>query len=71
MSELMSPPLPDHWLQEFLGEPGELVPTGSPCILCSPLPNHWRSNKALQIPFKVFTFEVSIKTENCNYGIKR
>lgn len=43
---------------EVLFLTGELVPTGSPCILCSPLPNHWRSNKALQIPFKVFTFQV-------------
>lgn len=55
MAELMMPH--EQWMQEFLGEPGELVPTGSPCILCSPLPNHWRSNKALQIPFKVFTFQ--------------
>ena len=60
MTEIQGLPFPhEQWLQEFLGEPGELVPTGSPCILCSPLPNHWRSNKALQIPFKVFTFQAS------------
>jgi hypothetical protein len=49
--------VPDQWMQEFLGEQGELVPTGSPCILCSPLPNHWRSNKSLPMAFKVFTFQ--------------
>ena len=50
--------VPDHLLQDFFGEQGELVQTGSPCILCSPLPNHWRSNKSLPIAFKVFTFQV-------------
>ena len=54
MTEIM---VPDQWMQEFLGEQGELVPTGSPCILCSPLPNHWRSNKSLPMAFKVFTFQ--------------
>jgi hypothetical protein len=49
--------VPDHLLQEFLGEQGELVQTGSPCVLCSPLPGHWRSNKSLPIGFKVFTFQ--------------
>ncbi len=49
--------VPDHLLQEFLGEQGELVQTGSPCVLCTPLPNHWRSNKSLPIGFKVFTFQ--------------
>jgi len=49
--------VPDHLLQEFLGEQGELVQTGSPCVLCSPLPNHWRSNKSLPVGFKVFTFQ--------------
>jgi len=49
--------VPDHLLQDFFGEQGELVQTGSPCILCSPLPNHWRSNKSLPIAFKVFTFQ--------------
>ena len=45
--------VPDHLLQDFFGEQGELVQTGSPCILCSPLPNHWRSNKSLPVVFKV------------------
>lgn len=49
--------VPDHLLQDFFGGEGELVQTGSPCILCSPLPNHWRSNKSLPIAFKVFTFQ--------------
>ncbi|XP_040565836.1 segmentation protein Runt [Lepeophtheirus salmonis] len=49
--------VPDHMLQEFLGDQGELVQTGSPCILCSPLPNHWRSNKSLPVAFKVFSFQ--------------
>lgn len=33
--------------------PGELVRTGSPSIVCSALPNHWRSNKTLPVSFKV------------------
>lgn len=49
--------VPDHLLQEFIGDQGELVQTGSPCILCSPLPNHWRSNKSLPVAFKVFSFQ--------------
>lgn len=32
---------------------GELVPTGSPCVFCTPLPAHWRSNKTLPITFCV------------------
>ncbi|XP_046406707.1 runt-related transcription factor 3-like isoform X2 [Ischnura elegans] len=32
---------------------GELVPTGSPYLLCSALPAHWRSNKTLPVAFKV------------------
>ncbi|CAG0884207.1 unnamed protein product, partial [Cyprideis torosa] len=32
---------------------GELVRTGSPNVLCSALPTHWRSNKTLQTAFKV------------------
>lgn len=31
------------------------VRTGSPYILCSSLPNHWRSNKTLPVAFKVVT----------------
>ncbi|KNC26478.1 hypothetical protein FF38_08608 [Lucilia cuprina] len=33
--------------------PGELVKTGSPHIVCTTLPTHWRSNKTLPIAFKV------------------
>lgn len=33
--------------------PGDLVVTGSPHILCSSLPKHWRSNKSLPTPFRV------------------
>lgn len=36
---------------------GELVQTGSPAILCSTLPTHWRSNKGLPVPFKVVTLD--------------
>ncbi|XP_073829573.1 RUNX family transcription factor Runt related B isoform X2 [Musca autumnalis] len=33
--------------------PGELVKTGSPHIVCTTLPTHWRSNKTLPMAFKV------------------
>ncbi|XP_055587068.1 segmentation protein Runt [Uranotaenia lowii] len=33
--------------------PGELVRTGSPHVVCTVLPNHWRSNKTLPVAFKV------------------
>ncbi|XP_065087068.1 segmentation protein Runt [Ochlerotatus camptorhynchus] len=33
--------------------PGELIRTGSPHVVCTILPNHWRSNKTLPIAFKV------------------
>lgn len=33
--------------------PGELVRTGSPHVVCTVLPPHWRSNKTLPIAFKV------------------
>lgn len=36
---------------------GELVQTGSPSILCSVLPTHWRSNKSLPIAFKVVALD--------------
>lgn len=32
---------------------GKLTETGSPLVFCSLLPEHWRSNKALQMPFVV------------------
>ena len=47
-------------VESLLGESGDLIQTGSPCILCTPLPNHWRSNKSLPSAFKVFTFQVSL-----------
>lgn len=33
--------------------PGELVRTGSPHVVCTVLPPHWRSNKTLPVAFKV------------------
>ncbi|KAG7209801.1 hypothetical protein KM043_011417 [Ampulex compressa] len=36
---------------------GDLVQTGSPAILCSALPTHWRSNKSLPVAFKVVTLD--------------
>lgn len=41
-------------LQEYHGE---LVTTGSPSILCSTLPTHWRSNKSLPCAFKVVALD--------------
>lgn len=32
---------------------GDLVRTGSPAVVCTCLPTHWRSNKALPAAFKV------------------
>ncbi|KAI1294981.1 Runt-related transcription factor 1 [Halotydeus destructor] len=44
----------ERLLNEVLNEhPGELVRTGSPSVVCSALPNHWRSNKTLPVAFKV------------------
>ena len=36
---------------------GDLVQTGSPAILCTALPTHWRSNKSLPIAFKVVALD--------------
>ncbi|CAL7933332.1 unnamed protein product [Xylocopa violacea] len=36
---------------------GDLVRTGSPAILCSALPSHWRSNKSLPVAFKVVALD--------------
>ncbi|XP_073977572.1 uncharacterized protein [Rhodnius prolixus] len=36
---------------------GELIQTGSPSILCSALPTHWRSNKSLPAAFKVIALD--------------
>ncbi|XP_075210246.1 uncharacterized protein LOC142317573 [Lycorma delicatula] len=45
-------------IQEALQEyHGELVQTGSPAILCSALPSHWRSNKSLPVAFKVVALD--------------
>jgi len=33
--------------------PEQLVRTGSPNVICSVLPQHWRSNKALPVAFRV------------------
>ena len=44
----------ERLLNEVLAEhPGELMRTGSPAIICTPLPTHWRSNKTLPVSFKV------------------
>ncbi|RWS30039.1 runt-related transcription factor 1-like protein, partial [Leptotrombidium deliense] len=44
----------ERLLNEVLNEhPGELVRTGSPSLVCSELPTHWRSNKTLPVAFKV------------------
>lgn len=39
---------------------GDLVQTGSPMILCSTLPTHWRSNKSLPCAFKVIALDYDI-----------
>lgn len=44
-------------LKEFHGD---LVQTGSPMILCSTLPTHWRSNKSLPCAFKVIALDYDI-----------
>ncbi|KAG8035628.1 hypothetical protein G9C98_001056 [Cotesia typhae] len=36
---------------------GDLVQTGSPAILCTALPTHWRSNKSLPVAFKVVALD--------------
>lgn len=38
---------------EAMNEKPQLIQTGSPNILCTPLPPHWRSNKSLPYAFKV------------------
>lgn len=66
MSDMMSNI--HEMLQEYHGE---LVQTQSPAILCSALPNHWRSNKSLPCAFKVVALDdvpdgtlVTIKSGN-------
>uniref|UniRef100_A0A6G1SG63 Segmentation protein Runt n=1 Tax=Aceria tosichella TaxID=561515 RepID=A0A6G1SG63_9ACAR len=48
-------PFPGQEFLDFLvnNYQNELVRTGSPNILCSALPNHWRANKTLPVTFKV------------------
>ncbi|XP_046672760.1 segmentation protein Runt-like isoform X2 [Homalodisca vitripennis] len=46
--------LAERTLDGILSEhPGELVRTGSPHVVCTVLPPHWRSNKTLPVAFKV------------------
>ncbi|KAE8573107.1 Runt related B [Halyomorpha halys] len=46
--------LAERAVESLLAEhPGELVRTGSPHVVCTVLPNHWRSNKTLPVGFKV------------------
>lgn len=45
-------------LREVLQEyHGELMQTGSPTVMCSLLPTHWRSNKSLPGAFKVIALD--------------
>lgn len=48
-------PFPEKEFLDFLvnNYQTELVRTGSPNILCSALPSHWRANKTLPVTFKV------------------
>ncbi|XP_014255827.1 cyclin-K-like isoform X2 [Cimex lectularius] len=46
--------LAESTIESLLSEhPGELVRTGSPHVVCTVLPSHWRSNKTLPVGFKV------------------
>ncbi|XP_063985001.1 runt-related transcription factor 2-like [Diachasmimorpha longicaudata] len=46
--------LAERTLDGLLAEhPGELIRTGCPHVVCTVLPNHWRSNKTLPVAFKV------------------
>lgn len=47
----------NHYLDTLQQYHGELVQTGSPAVLCSALPTHWRSNKSLPIAFKVVALD--------------
>ncbi|KAL1122032.1 hypothetical protein AAG570_003438 [Ranatra chinensis] len=49
-AELLAQRTVDGLLAEH---PGELVRTGSPHVVCTVLPTHWRSNKTLPVGFKV------------------
>lgn len=53
-TKMTSDILAERTLGDFLTEhPGELVRTGSPLLVCTVLPPHWRSNKTLPVAFKV------------------
>ncbi|XP_066597249.1 uncharacterized protein [Prorops nasuta] len=46
--------LAERTLDGLLAEhPGELIRTGCPHVVCTVLPQHWRSNKTLPVAFKV------------------
>lgn len=60
---------------------GDLVQTGSPSILCTKLPKHWRSNKSLPCTFKVIVLDCDVpdnteviisagNKDNCNGELK-
>jgi len=49
-----------HRLPDAIDE-GRLVPTGSPNLLCTALPTHWRSNKTLPVAFRVVALDSSVK----------
>lgn len=48
-----------HRLPEV--DEGHLIPTGSPNLLCTALPAHWRSNKTLPVAFRVVALDSSVK----------
>ncbi|XP_057321956.1 runt-related transcription factor 1-like isoform X2 [Microplitis mediator] len=53
-SKMTTDILTERTLGDFVSEhPGELVKTGSPHLVCTVLPAHWRSNKTLPVAFKV------------------
>lgn len=53
-SNLTAEMLAERTIDGLLAEhPGELVRTGSPHVVCTVLPPHWRSNKTLPVAFKV------------------
>lgn len=53
-SPLTAENLAERTIDSLIAEhPGELTRTGSPHIVCSTLPSHWRSNKTLPVAFKV------------------
>lgn len=55
MDEQEFPDTPEIRFLNFIvdNSQAELVRTGSPNILCSALPSHWRANKTLPVTFKV------------------